>query len=53
MVSYVFSYGFLALALTFFFFFYSQPLEFPCEIKPRSRHNVELIRSTSGLLEPE
>ena len=52
MVSYIFSYGFLALALIFFLFF-SQPLEFPCEIKPRSRHNVELIRSSSGLLEPE
>ena len=43
-------------ALTFFFFFfcflnviYSQPLNFPCVIKPRSRYTEELIRSSSGL----
>ena len=28
---------------------YSQPNDFPCEIKPRSRYAVELIRSSSGL----
>ena len=28
---------------------YSQPNDFPCEITPRSRHTVELIRSSSGL----
>ena len=28
---------------------YSQPFNFPCVIKPRSRNAVELIRSSSGL----
>ena len=28
---------------------YSQPLNFPCVIKPRSRYTAELIRSSSGL----
>jgi len=28
-----------------------QPLDFPCVIKPRSRYTVELIRSSSGLVE--
>ena len=43
----------LFLVLTFLFFLmcviYSQPLNFPCVIKPRSRYAVELIRSSSGL----
>jgi len=26
-----------------------KPIDFPCEIKPRSRYTVELIRSSSGL----
>ena len=29
---------------------YSQPINFPCEIKPRSRYTVELIRSSSSLV---
>ena len=30
-------------------FIHSQPFDFPCVIKPRSRHTIELIRSSSGL----
>ena len=28
---------------------YSQPIDFPCEIKPRSRYTEELICFSSGL----
>ena len=35
--------------LTFLSVIYSQPLDFPCVIKPRSRYFAELIHSCSGL----
>ena len=42
---------FHVLVLVFFLILrvvYSQPLEFPCVIKPRSPYAVDLIRSFSG-----
>ena len=44
--SFMFGLGFLAFHQCHL---YSQPLDFPCVIKPRSHHAVELIRSFSGL----
>ena len=41
----MFGLGFLA----FLSIIYSHPLNFPCVVKPRSDHAIELIRSFCGL----